>query len=166
MNRETAFFLAIALLSVPMAASSEDGGDPEAVVIETSASTNSSGYRMVVDPSGHFVISPFEEDPSHGPADDVSYGSYSASPEAVKQLLAHLDAAAPLSKLQADPIAKSASFGNSVHIIYRGEKSPDLESAGQWDELLSKDIRRVQFSSPGLRRKILEKNPQADLYFN
>jgi hypothetical protein len=92
---------------------------PGDAVIVRSASTNSAGYTIVVHPdySAELII---DGTTKHG-----------AVPAAqAKWLFEKLAAAGPLEALAARHCMKSASFGTSLTVSYRGQGSPDLSCGG------------------------------------
>jgi len=94
------------------------------VIVEDTGSTNFSGYRIVVDPSGVVNVT------SHGRISiNVIYpnGHYKVSSEVVHKLMDDLDTDMPLSALKSVACAKSASFGTSTFVTYKGQTSPDIK---------------------------------------
>ncbi len=86
-----------------------------AAVILNTGSTNAPGYRIVVQ--------------RDGAAEYVKAGVRAkarVSDALVKKFFADLDAAMPLSKLRAGACMKSASFGTSTFVWWRGQRSPDV----------------------------------------
>ncbi len=88
---------------------------PNAAVIVNSGSTNISGYRIVVAPDGRATV----VTPSGSRVQQLATSTAAA-------FFKHLAAAMPLSKLSGEPCMKSASFGSTTTIQYKGERSPDL----------------------------------------
>ena len=90
-----------------------------AAVILNTGSTNTVGYRIVVEPSGRA---------------EYVQGSARATGQISSQLaakfFADLKAGMPLSTLRAFPCMKSASFGISFFLWWRGQRSPDISCSG------------------------------------
>jgi hypothetical protein len=86
-----------------------------AAVILNTGSTNTSGYRIVIQRSGaaEFVD-----------AKRRATGRVPASLAA--KFFGELESAMPLSKIPIYPCMKSASFGTALFIWWRGQRSPDL----------------------------------------
>ena len=86
-----------------------------AAVILNTGSTNAAGYRIVVQRSG---------------SAEYTLGAHRATAMIDGSLAAKFFADAssgmPLSKLQTAPCMKSASFGTSTFVWWRGQRSPDL----------------------------------------
>lgn len=90
-------------------------GDPAAVTIRNSGSTNSAGYTVVVhaDRSADVVVGDARERRTVG------------APQ-VRWLFLKVRAASPLDALPGGGCMKSASFGSTTTIAYDGHVSPDL----------------------------------------
>src|SRR5580704_18015021 len=86
-----------------------------AAVILNTGSTNTGGYRIVIQRSG---------DAEFIDAKRRATGQVPSSLAA--KFFGELEAAMPLSKIQIYPCMKSASFGTCVFIWWRHERSPDL----------------------------------------
>jgi len=91
-------------------------------VIVNSGSTNTEGFRIVVEQSGKAVYTqtPRKSDPQ------VKSRSLDLPQALVKRLYSDLDAGKPLAELPGGHCMKSASFGSSLTIEFAGEKTPDL----------------------------------------
>ena len=87
----------------------------ESAVIENSGSTNTTGYKITV---------------SSGGSAQVDGRTLVVPPAACKKLFADLAAALPLTGLPARRGMRSASFGTSTTITYKGQRSPDLTFGG------------------------------------
>jgi len=90
-----------------------------AVILDT-GSTNSYGYRIVVQESGaaEFIIG--------------SRRATAAVPFAITgKFFADLRAAMPIASVRIEPCMKSASFGSSLFLWWRGSRSPDVSCPGQ-----------------------------------
>jgi hypothetical protein len=91
----------------------------DAAVIENSGSTNTAGYRIAIRPDGEAAY-------SAGGA--IERGTL---PRATTHwLFAKLETAGPLDALAVRRCMKSASFGSSTTITWRGSGSPDLSCGG------------------------------------
>jgi hypothetical protein len=92
---------------------------PDDAVIRNSGSTNIAGYVIVVHPD-------FSADVySNGVSDRKTLNAAQA-----KWLFAKLGEAMPLTSLGVARCMKSASFGSSTTIAYRGQTTPDLSCGG------------------------------------
>lgn len=89
-----------------------------AVILDT-GSSNTLGYRIVVQPSGsaEYVMG------------DATHGGRLPNALAVR-FFRDLSAAMPLSQLRANQCMKSASFGISLFVWWRGQRSPDVSCSG------------------------------------
>jgi hypothetical protein len=100
-----------------------------AAVILNTGSTNTSGYRIVVQRSGaaEFI--------------DAKRRATGRIPAALAaKFFGELESAMPLSKIPIYPCMKSASFGTALFIWWRGERSPDLTCpANAKDAILGTD---------------------------
>ena len=96
-------------------------------VIVNSGSTNTEGFRIVVEQSGKAVYTqtPRKSDPQ------VKSRSLDLPQALVKRLYSDLDAGKPLAELPGGHCMKSASFGSSLTIEFAGEKTPDLSCPDQ-----------------------------------
>src|SRR5215472_14805186 len=119
--RVNAMILAAVLLScailLPLAAI---GQSRDEAVIVNSGSTNTAGFRIVVNKNGdaEYTVMPRRFGP---PAQ--SEPMRRKIPEALTQrLFSHLGAAKPLTNLPRERCAKSASFGTSLTIEFGGER--------------------------------------------
>jgi hypothetical protein len=105
---------AVAAQPVPYLPIPKDG----AVILDT-GSTNTIGYRIVISATG---------------AAEYVQGSNRATarvPSAVAAaFFADLKKGMPLSRLHVAPCMKSASFGTSTYLWWRGQRSPDLSCPG------------------------------------
>jgi hypothetical protein len=86
----------------------------EALILRSN-STNTAGYRLRVNASGWATLQ----------QGDVALRKR-VSAALVKRFFADLQAAGPLDQLAAHPCMKSASFGTTLTIVYRGKTSPDV----------------------------------------
>jgi hypothetical protein len=90
----------------------------EALILN-SGSTNTAGYRLRVSTSGWTTLQ----------QGDVALRKHVAA-RFVRPLFADLRATGPLDELATHPCMKSASFGTSMVIVYRGKTSPDISCPG------------------------------------
>ena len=90
-----------------------------AAVILNTGSTNGAGYRIVIQRSGtaEFVI---------GAQRTIA----NVSPSLASKFFLHMGAAMPLSDVRVMHCMKSASFGSSLFVWWRGQRSPDLSCPG------------------------------------
>jgi hypothetical protein len=106
---------------------------PNAAVIVNSGSTNISGYRIVVQPDGRATVT------TQG-----SNRTQQLAKSTVAPFFKHLSAAMPLGKLESEPCMKSASFGSTTTVQYKGERSPDLSCPMEGlGAALGADVQRV-----------------------
>ncbi|MBC5811691.1 MAG: hypothetical protein GIW95_12680 [Candidatus Eremiobacteraeota bacterium] len=91
---------------------------PGAVLIVDSGSTNAAGFTIALDPSGSA---------SFTTGAGIRHGHVEIA--TARQLFAALKKAGALSALPVRPCMKSASFGSSLTLEYRGARSPDLACA-------------------------------------
>ncbi len=114
------------------------------LTIVNSGSTNTAGFRIVVEESGQ---AEYTAQPRRFPAQQ------SGTPKAItrtipkslaKTLYADVDAAKPLSLLPAARCAKSASFGTRLTVQAGGDTSPDLSCGDGGDEKMRALIRDVE----------------------
>ncbi|HVE14833.1 MAG TPA: hypothetical protein VNI01_15665 [Elusimicrobiota bacterium] len=114
-------------------------------VVEDSGSTNAAGYGMVIMPSGIVRFGP------NGKGGRViarslasGSGSQKVSPALIQRFYADLDSLMPISGLARGRCAKSASFGSTTTITYRGQISPDLQCVENDARKLLEDVREIQ----------------------
>jgi len=93
--------------------------EPGDAAIRNSGSTNIAGYTIVVHPDRSADVY------SNGATQHATVGAAQAA-----WLFAKLDQAMPLDSLGAARCMKSASFGSTLTIAYRGQMTPDLSCAG------------------------------------
>lgn len=87
-----------------------------AAVIVNSGSTNTRPYRVVVSPDGHALVW----------VEGEAVRKATLSQKTSASFFSHLASAMPLAKIAQVPCMKSASFGSSTIVQYKGERSPDL----------------------------------------
>jgi hypothetical protein len=105
-------------VAVPKDLSWSRDSSPQIAVITRSASTNRAGFSLVVRPTGAVTA-------RLGTLTQVVH----VGTGLVKQLYADLDRAGELDRLPAGHCLKSASFGTTTSIAYKGWSSPDLQCA-------------------------------------
>ena len=135
-------FIIIGLILAPVGNGFGDQGNNE-VIIDDSGSTNFSGYRATIEPSGQVDIL------AHGRVSNnsvYSYGKYKVAPEDVKKLIDDLEAVMPLSKLSADFCVRSVSFGTKTYVTYKDQTSPDIQCLKSKEFV--KDIYRIMATIP------------------
>lgn len=99
----------------------------QTAVIENSGSTNTFGYKITVTKTkGTYHMSSVS---NGGKDSSTDSGMPSGVQPLVSRLFADLNAAMPLTSLPARHGMRSASFGTSTFITYKGQKSPDLTFA-------------------------------------
>jgi hypothetical protein len=104
----------------------------DVAVIVNSGSTNTSGFRIVVERSGK----------AESTTTPQGKQMRRKLPEALtKQLYSDLRAATPLSSLPAPRCMKSASFGTKLTIEFGGQETPDLSCGGGDNAMLQALIR-------------------------
>lgn len=116
----------------------EQAGTAEIV---DSGSTNTSGFRIVVDRSGQadYKTTTRKNAPQ---TDERSVNKHrQISRELVDRFYSDLEAAKPLSSLPEQRCMKSASFGTTMSIEFAGEKTPDLNCGDGGDPKLQAIIR-------------------------
>ena len=103
---------------VPSSADPVRSLPPGFAVITRGSSTNSAGFSIVVPPTGEATVR----------LGTLTRPVQLDTPSAT-QLYADLERAGRLDKLPAGHCMKSASFGTTTSIAYRGRNSPDLQCA-------------------------------------
>jgi hypothetical protein len=90
----------------------------DAAVILNTGSTNAAGYRIVVQRDGQaeYVLGGVRK-------------KVQLSAQKTESFFSDMSAAMPLSGLRAGHCMKSASFGSSTFVWWRGKRSPDLQCA-------------------------------------
>lgn len=91
----------------------------DAAVMLVTSSTNTVGYRIVVQRNG---------DAEYVRGNDRATAHL--SPAATTQLFSDLETGMPLSALPAKRCMKSASFGTSTFVYWRHQRSPDVSCPG------------------------------------
>lgn len=147
-------YYALAVVAAVMTGSlsnsrSEEIKPTDSAIIENTGSTNSRGYREVIEASGRVSF--------------ASGKSFNASPDIAMHFLKMLDSLMPLSKISAFSCMKSVSFGSATYITFRGEKSPDIECT-QYGATLFGEINKINHSrwAGPLTEKQFEQYEKAD----
>lgn len=133
------FGVAIAFaIALPLRA--QDAKAATAVIVN-SGSTNTAGFRIVVERSGNaeFTPAPRRSGPDSGAKAEPK--SRKVPDALVHDLYSDLDAAKPLSSLPAPRCMKSASFGTKLTIEFGAEVTPDLSCGDGGNEKLKALIR-------------------------
>src|ERR1700722_7103619 len=97
-----------------------------AAVIVNSGSTNTAGFRIVVERSGKASYTQMARRSGMPSGAQAAPASRAVPSELVKRFYDHLGAAKPLTALPNQGCMKSASFGTTLTIEFGGEKTPDL----------------------------------------
>jgi hypothetical protein len=106
---------------------------PQMAVIEQSASTNRAGYTITISRTGSAEV-----------RIGASVRTTSVAAATVQALFADLDRAGALGELPVGHCMKSASFGTTTHLVYDGQRSPDLQCPQTADErALGADVRAI-----------------------
>ena len=96
---------------------------PPQISIIDSGSTNRPGVTVTVDPEGNATVEQRGVEPQSAKLDSQVY----------QQLLNDVKAAGPLSALPEQHCPKSASFGSSLYVEFKGDRSPDISCSPQED---------------------------------
>jgi hypothetical protein len=91
----------------------------DAAVILNTGSTNTTGYRIVVESSGRAQY-----------VQGSTRGTARISSTIAATFFADLEKAMPLSHLRVEPCMKSASFGSMTFVWWHGQRSPDISCPG------------------------------------
>ncbi len=106
------------------------GAAADTAVIVNSGSTNTAGFRIVVDQSGNAEFTAGTRGPGRPPGQKPKQMQRQLPDALVQRLYSDLGAATPLSSLPAQRCMKSASFGTKLTIEFGGEETPDLSCPG------------------------------------
>jgi len=121
-----------------------------------SGSTNTSGFRILVEPSGRTQSIVVPRIPQ-GPPVELPITTVGKIPSALaRRLYADLEAAWPLSSLPPAHCLKSASFGTRLTIEFADQATPDLSCGNITDPLvraLARDARKIA-AAPGVRQAV------------
>jgi len=113
------------ILSMPvMNGWGDQAESTQGVIVENTGSTNFSGFRMLIAPSGQVKVTPYGKKSLN-----LVYanGDWGVPPELVKKLVDDLNTVMPLSKLKTNGCVKSDSFGSKTYVIYKGQTSADIQ---------------------------------------
>jgi hypothetical protein len=113
----------------------------DVAVIVNSGSTNTAGFRIVVERSGKAEFTAAPRRSSRSPDETPKQMERMLPDTVVKRFYSDLDAAKPLSSLPNRRCMKSASFGTKLTIELGGEETPDL-SCGSGDNAKLQDLVR------------------------
>jgi hypothetical protein len=115
-----------ALIGAPLTAALFLFGSDQTATIVDSGSTNTTGFRIVVQRSGKAacVITPAKF--ARRADEKSSTKQQQLSHALVNRLFSDLEAVRPLSSIPEPRCMKSASFGTTRTIEFGGEKTPDL----------------------------------------
>jgi len=119
-----------------------DQGNVE-VIVDNSGSSNFSGYRVIIEADGQVKVM------DHGRSSiNSAYknGQYTLPVQVVRKLFSDLEAVMPLSGLESIGCAKSASFGTTTFVTYKGQTSPDIQCMKS--EAFIKDISQIMLAIP------------------
>ena len=134
---------AAALVIQPSLAAADQGS----AVIVNSGSTNTPGYKIVVERDGTAVYTPTPRGSSQsGSQQQVELMKRKLPPAVVQHLYSDLDAARPFSDLPRPRCVKSVSFGTRLTIEFKGDETPDLNCpTGQNAKLeaLTQDAKQI-----------------------
>lgn len=102
----------------------------DTAVIVNSGSTNTTGFRIVVEQSGNAEFTAGTRGPARPPGQKPKQMQRQLPDALVQRLYSDLGVATPLSSLPAQRCMKSASFGTKLSIEFGGEETPDLSCQG------------------------------------
>lgn len=122
--------------------------DEEGVVIRDTGSTNSPGFELTIRQSGQTECRNNDWNKQRpigqrGGKFTLPEGVANLPREIAARLFADLKAGPPVSKLPVEPCLKSASFGSSTYVVYRGETSPDIQCLAKGTQQLLDDYRAI-----------------------
>lgn len=137
----------------PLAAQASSGRAPRdrgfAAIVD-SGSTNTSGFRILVEPSGRTQSIVVPRVPQ-GPPVELPITTIGKIPSALaRRLYSDLDNAWPLSSLPPQHCLKSASFGTRLTIEFADQTTPDLSCGNITDpsvRALARDAREIAAAS-------------------
>jgi hypothetical protein len=156
-------WIAIALVAAPLSAAAAVGPKSgvsfpsdvpylpvpkSAAVILNTSSTNTRGYRVVVQRNGSAEYVTAASEPESAAVPVATVGKF----------FHDLQAAAPLQKLPHEPCMKSASFGTSFFVWWDHGRSPDLScpSDSRGKAVFNDAMQIVQaLRIPGMRRPVM-----------
>ena len=112
--------------------------------IVDSGSTNTNGFRILVEPSGKTQSTVVPRGPEAPTGRSPAVGTVAEM--LARRLYSDLDAAWPLSSLPSQHCLKSASFGTRLTIVFGGQTTPDLSCGRMSDPImraLARDARDI-----------------------
>ena len=121
--------------------------------IADSGSTNSNGFRVVVEPSGRTQSTVVPRGPEAPTGRSPAAGTVAEA--LARRLYSDLDAAWPFSSLPSQHCLKSASFGTRLTIEFAGQRTPDLSCGRMSDPImraLAEDARDI-IAASGVKRE-------------
>jgi hypothetical protein len=98
----------------------------DVAVIVNSGSTNTAGFRIIIERSNNAEFTPGQPRPNRSPNQQPRQMRRELPSALVVRLFADLEAAEPFSSLPSQPCPKSASFGTKLTIEFDGQETPDL----------------------------------------
>ena len=113
----------------------------DVAVIVNSGSTNTAGFRIVVERSGKAEFTAGPRRSSRSPDETPKHLERTLPDAVVERLYSDLDAAKPFASLPNRRCMKSTSFGTKLTIEFGGEETPDL-SCGSGDNAKLQDLVR------------------------
>ena len=118
--------LAVTVLTLAVAGFGQPPHDRGLAAIVDSGSTNTNGFRLVVEQSGKIqsIVKPHGPQARNGESPAATSGT--VPPTLARRFYSDLDAAWPLSLRPSQHCLKSASFGTRLTIEFAGETTPDL----------------------------------------
>ncbi|MBV9501037.1 MAG: hypothetical protein JO138_16830 [Acidobacteriaceae bacterium] len=118
--------------------------DTDSVLIVNSGSTNTAGFRIVVERSGQARYTATRRRFSAQDHEAPSTVQKQVPHALLQRLYSDLDAAKPLSALPEPRCMKPASFGFILTVEFNGEKTPDLSCGGDDNTPMQALIRDVK----------------------
>jgi hypothetical protein len=135
----TTMVIALCAGSLRMAASPPAADD--LAVLVNSGSTNTMGFRIVVERSGDAECTATARRAGSQPNDRVESMRQHVPNTLVQRLYSDLEKAKPFASLPRRLCMKSASFGTTLTIEFGGDKTPDLNCGSGYDSNLEALIR-------------------------
>jgi len=150
--------MAATILTLAVAGFGQAARDRGFAAIVDSGSTNTNGFRIVVEQSGRTQSTMAPRGPQGSSAKTPAPTSGMISATLAKRLYSDLDVAWPLSSLPSQHCLKSASFGTRLTIEFDGQTTPDLSCGRITDpkvSALARDAREIVAAS-GVKRNRIE----------
>jgi len=132
---------------VALLASHASPADTGSAVMVNSGSTNTPGFKIVVQSEGAAEYTPMPR--AHSPSEGQHVAApmkRKLAPALAHRLFSDLEAARPFSELPRPTCMKSVSFGSRLTIQFKGDETPDLNCpAGQSAKLaaLIEDAKQI-----------------------